>query len=120
MSDYTPPVGGNNNYMSQLNNSWGHHTPQQKTADKIDNIADKAKFALDMQDMIVQAIDMIEKEIMEMAGAPQPPNSSQLRTLAHRLNGQQQQLRQVMSHTKTFMKDIDHATDNIQRAKYSW
>lgn len=117
MSNYVPPVNSIPNYMS----SWGNYsTPAQQTANKIDHIADKAHFALEMLDTVIQGMDALEKELVEMSNLPHPPNSHMIRSIAHRMDAQQQQLKQVTHHVKHFMGDIDRATDVIQTNRASW
>lgn len=111
---YTPPVGSPN-YMGD----WGHSNTKH-VASKIDHIADKAKFGLDMLQNALVGFDGIEKELVEISNAPTPPHSQTLRSLAHRIDTYQQQLRNGMDQIKHMMTDIDKETDTIQRQKTSW
>jgi len=114
MSDYTPPVGQPN-----YNTGWGNHQSRE-TALKIDHIADKAKFGIEMLGTGLIGIDAIEKELMELSVAPQPPTQGQVRSLAHRLDAHQKQLQQGLDRLKQMMNDIDRETDTIQRPNSSW
>jgi len=115
MSDYTPPVG-QSNYMS----GWGNNGKTKETASKIDHIADKAKFGIEMLGTGVQGIDAIEKELIELSNAPEPPTQTQIRSLAHRLDAHQKQLQQGLDRVKDMLDDIDKETDNIQKPRSSW
>lgn len=114
MSDYTPPVG-QPNYMS----GWGNHQAKE-TAQRIDHIADKAKFGIEMLGSGLIGIDALEKELMEISNAPQPPSQAQIRSIAHRLDAHQKQLQQALDRIKEMMNDIDKETDYIQRPRTNW
>lgn len=114
MSDYTPPVG-QNNYIS----GWGNNQAKE-TALKIDHIADKAKFGIEMLGTGLIGIDALEKELIELSNAPQAPTQVQIRSLAHRLDSHQKQLEQGLNRIKEMMNDIDRATDSIQGPRTSW
>ncbi len=114
MSDYTPPVG-QPNYMS----GWGNNQAKE-TALKIDHIADKAKFGIEMLGSGMIGIDALEKELIELSNAPQPPTQTQIRSIAHRLDAHQKQLQQALNRIKEMMNDIDRATDSIQNPRTNW
>lgn len=114
MSDYTPPVG-QQNYMS----GWGNQQAKE-TALKIDHIADKAKFGIEMLGTGLIGIDAIEKELIELSNAPHAPSQVQIRSLAHRLDAHQKQLEQGLQRIKDMMNDIDRATDSIQGPRSGW
>ncbi|MBW7477635.1 hypothetical protein K0T92_23215 [Paenibacillus oenotherae] len=114
MSDYTPPVG-QPNYIS----GWGNNQAKE-TALRIDHIADKAKFGIEMLGTGLIGIDAIEKELIELSNAPQPPSQAQMRSIAHRLDSHQKQLQQALDRIKDMMNDIDRETDSIQRPRSSW
>ncbi|MUT65702.1 hypothetical protein [Paenibacillus sp. NEAU-GSW1] len=114
MSDYTPPVG-QNSYMS----GWGNNH-NRETAHKIDHIADKAKFGIEMLSTGLIGIDAIEKELIEFSHAPEPPTQVQIRSIAHRLDAHQKQLQQALDRIKEMMNEIDRETDNIQRSRTNW
>lgn len=115
MSDYTPPVG-NSNYMS----GWGNNSQAKETASKIDHIADKAKFGIEMLSTGLIGVDALEKELIELSEAPQPPTQVQIRSIAHRLDSHQKQLQQALDRIKDMMNDIDKATDTIQKPRSNW
>ncbi|MFB9328250.1 hypothetical protein ACFFSY_20160 [Paenibacillus aurantiacus] len=112
MSDYTPPVG---NYMS----GWGNNQAKE-TASKIDHIADKAKFGIEILGTGLIGIDALEKELIEMSNAQYAPSQEQIRAIAHRLDAHQKQLQQGLDRIKEMMIDIDKATDSIQRPRTGW
>lgn len=115
MSDYTPPVGSSN-YM----NNWGSNNQAKETALKIDHIANKAKFGIEMLNTGLIGIDSIEKELIEISGAHEPPTQVQIRSIAHRLDAHQKQLQQALERIKDMMNDIDRETDAIQKPRSSW
>ncbi|MGO4540842.1 hypothetical protein [Paenibacillus sp. 2TAB19] len=114
MSDYTPPVG-QNNYMG----GWGNQQAKE-TALRIDHLADKAKFGIEMLGTGLIGIDALEKELIELSNAPQAPTQVQIRSLAHRLDSHQKQLEQGLNRIKDMMNDIDRATDSIQGPRTNW
>ncbi|WP_195575423.1 hypothetical protein [Paenibacillus sp. 1001270B_150601_E10] len=114
MSDYTPPVGSSN-YMS----GWGN-SQAKETALKIDFIADKAKFGIEMLSSGLIGIDALEKELIELAEAPNPPTQVQIRSIAHRLDAHQKQIQQALDRVKDMMSDIDKATDAFQKPRTNW
>ncbi|MFB5268652.1 hypothetical protein ACE41H_17965 [Paenibacillus enshidis] len=114
MSDYTPPVG-QPNYIS----GWGNNQAKE-TASKIDHIADKAKFGIEMLGSGLIGIDAIEKELIELSHAPNPPTQEQIRAIAHRLDAHQKQFQQALDRIKDMMTDIDRETDSIQKPRTSW
>lgn len=114
MSDYTPPVG-QTNYMS----GWGNNQTKE-TALKIDHIADKAKFGIEMLGTGLMGIDSLEKELIELSNASEPPTQVQIRSIAHRLDSHQKQLQQALERIKDMMNDIDKATDFIQKPRTNW
>ena len=50
-------------YMNSSTSSWGYSSPQQQVANKVDHIADKIGFALDMANNQIIGIDGIEAEL---------------------------------------------------------
>lgn len=116
MSDYTPPVGSTG-YMS----GWGNNNNQAKeTALKIDHIASKAKFGIEMLSTGLIGIDAIEKELIEMSGGSEPPTQVQIRSIAHRLDAHQKQLQQALERINDMLSDIDRETDAIQKPRSKW
>lgn len=114
--DYTPPVGQTPNYMGGWNTNHTSHT-----ADKIDHIADKASFAVDMINNALIGFDGIEKELMELSSAAAPPQPETLRAIAHRVDTYQKQVQDGLVKLKHFMQDIDRTTDNIQnQSRTGW
>ncbi|MDR4982517.1 hypothetical protein CN491_23930 [Bacillus cereus] len=109
--NWTPPLGQTPNYM---NGGWNTHQTS-RTADKVDHIADKASFAVDMINNALIGFDGIEKELMELSSASNPPQPETLRIMAHRIDTYQKQVQNGLFNLKKFMEDIDKATDNIQR-----
>lgn len=114
MSDYTPPVGGTN-YLS----GWGNNQAKE-TALKIDHIADKAKFGIEMLNTGLIGIDALEKELIEISNGPNAPTQAQIRSIAHRLDAHQKQLQQALGRIREMMNDIDKATDSIQQPRTNW
>lgn len=114
MSDYTPPVG-QPNYMS----GWGNNQAKE-TALRIDHIADKAKFGIEMLGTGLSGIDALEKELMEISGSQHPPTQAQIRSIAHRLDSHQKQLQQGLDRIKDMMNAIDKETDFIQGPRTNW
>lgn len=117
MSNYTPPTTSPN-YMTS---DWGH-SRQKETALKIDHIADKAQFAIDMLESALRGFDTIEREIVDISNASTMPSREQIRAFAYRIDTNQNQLRDGLARLKQMMTDIDRATDNIQRqpVRTSW
>ena len=103
-------------YMeSSLTNGWGGYaTPQQASANKIDHIADKMAFAIDMANTQLLAIEGIENEIRNLVSSDIPPRKDQLMSLSTRLNTYQMQLRDSLTKIKQMTKEIDITTDSIQ------
>ncbi|WP_018885324.1 hypothetical protein [Paenibacillus massiliensis] len=118
MSDYTPPVG-QPNYMSAGSNGWGNKQAKE-TAVRIDHIADKAKFGIEMLGTGVSGIDAIEKELIELSHAPNPPTQEQIRSMAHRLDAHQKQIQQALDRIKEMMTDIERQADSIHNQRNSW
>jgi hypothetical protein len=116
MSNYNPGPGNTPNYMSS---DWGN-TQAKYTAMNIDHIADKAKFAIQMLEGVVNGFDVIEKEIVDISQASVMPSREQIRAYAYRIDGQQQQIKQTLEQLKQMMNDIDRKTDNIQGQRNSW
>lgn len=115
MSEYTPPVS-QPNYMS---NGWNNKQAKE-TAIKIDHIADKAKFGIEVLSTGLVGIDALEKELIEMSHASQPPTQEQIRSLAHRLDAHQKQIQQGLDRIKDMMTDIEKETDSFQQPRKSW
>lgn len=115
MSNYNPNPQ-QPNYMSS---DWGSSTTKH-TAFQIDAVADKAQFAIQMLEAVVDGFDVIEKEIIEASNASVPITREGLRAFAYRVDGQQNQIKQTLHHLKLMMSDIDSKTDNIQRGRTSW
>lgn len=111
---YTPPVGDN----SYLNN-WSNHNTQH-TANKIDHIADKAAFAIEMLQNALIGFDALEKELIETSNAPHPPQSQTLRSYAHRIDTNQKQLQDGLNKIKQLMSEIDNTTNQIQNPRGTW
>jgi hypothetical protein len=108
MSDYTPP--NSPNYMSS---DWGNYRTQH-TANNIDHISDKAKFAIEMLETALRGFDTIEKEIVDVAQSQNLPSREQIRAFAYRIDTHQNQVQDGLNRLKQMMVDIDKATDNIQ------
>lgn len=97
------------------NNGWGGYTtPHQASANKIDHIADKMAFAIDMANTQILAIEGIENEIRNLTNSDTPPRKDQLMSLATRLNTHQMQLKDSLAKIKQMTKEIDLTTDSIQ------
>lgn len=111
MNGYVPPASSPTpNYMG-----WGGATNQQMTAHKIDGTADKVAFVVDMLQNALLGFDGVEKELVGLSTAPNPPQPQYLMTLAQRVDTNQQQVMQGLAKIKELMVDIDVATDNIQK-----
>lgn len=107
--------------MSYINNSsWGYNSPQQQVANKVDHVADKISFALDMADNQILGIDGIEMELRALASGQTPPRPEQLTSIAGRLNALQNQLKDNFSKVKQMTKEIDITTDAIQNGNGGW
>lgn len=104
--------------MSYMNdNGWGYQSPQQHVANKVDHVADKISFALDMADNQIIGIDGIEKELRALASGQTPPRPEQLLSIAGRLDTLQNQLKDNFMKVKEMTKEIDLVTDAIQSNK---
>ena len=104
--------------MSYMNDSgWGYQSPQQHVANKVDHVADKISFALDMADNQIIGIDGIEKELRALASGQTPPRPEQLISIAGRLETLQNQLKDNFMKVKEMTKEIDLVTDAIQSNK---
>lgn len=104
------------NYMSS---DWGN-AKTKETALKIDHIADKAKFAIEMLESALRGFDSIEKEIMEASQSTNPPSRETLRAFAYRIDACQNQVQDGLVRLKQMMTDIDEVTDRIQSTKTTW
>lgn len=104
--------------MSYMNDSgWGYQSPQQHVANKVDHVADKIAFALDMVNNQIIGIDGIEAELRALASGQAPPRPEQLTSIAARLNTMQNQLKDNFTKIKEMTKEIDLTTDAIQNHK---
>ncbi len=106
---YTPPTASPNYMTSDWQNS-----RTKETAMKIDHIADKAKFAIEMLESALAGFDTIEKEIIDLSNASIQPTREQIRAFAYRIDSNQNQLRDGMNRVKSMMLEVDKATDGIQ------
>ncbi|WP_410983227.1 hypothetical protein [Bacillus cereus] len=111
---YTPNPSPN--YMSS---DWGTYNTKT-TALKIDHVADKAKFAIQMLESALKGFDTIEKEIIDASQSTNPPSRESIRAFAYRIDSCQNQLQNGLSQLKQMMEDIDKTTDTIQQSKTSW
>ena len=100
--------------MSYMNNNWGYNSPQQQVANKVDHVADKIAFALDMANNQIIGIDGIETELRALATGQTPPRPEQLTSIAGRLNALQNQLKDNFTKMQQMTKEIDITTDVIQ------
>lgn len=112
---YTPPTASPN-YM---NSDWSS-SKTKETAMKIDHIADKAKFAIEMLESALAGFDTIEKEIIDVSNATVQPSREQIRAFAYRIDSNQNQLRDGLNRVKSMMQEVDIATDNIQGFRSNW
>lgn len=113
MNNYTPKPTAN-----YLVSDWGTST-RKETALKIDHIADKAQFAIEMLESALRGFDTIEKEIVDISNASAMPSRETIRAFAYRIDTHQRQVQDGLERIKNMMKDIDKATDVIQ-PKASW
>lgn len=113
-NNYNPPTAPN--YMTS---DWGSSTTKE-TALKVDFIADKAKFAIEMLQTALAGFDTIEKEIIDASQATAPPSRETIRAFAYRIDTHQKQVQDGLDRLKLMMTDIDNATDRIQTPKTSW
>lgn len=106
-------------YLQGTNNSggWGYNSPHQVSANKIDHIADKMNFALDIISNQILSIDGIENELRALATGTAPPRPEQLIALAARLDSCQNQITDNVSKVKLMTKEIETTTDTIQTSK---
>jgi translation initiation factor 2 alpha subunit (eIF-2alpha) len=116
MSDNYRPPTQSPNYMTS---DWGS-SQTKYAAMNIDHVADKAKFAIQMLDSVVNGFDIIEKEIVDASNATNPITREGLRAFAYRIDGQQNQIKEALQHLKHMMDDIDRKTDSIQGQRTSW
>lgn len=100
--------------MSYMNNNWGYNSPQQQVANKVDHVADKIAFALDIANNQIIGIDGIETELRALATGQTPPRPEQLTSIAGRLNALQNQLKDNFTKIQQMTKEIDITTDVIQ------
>lgn len=102
-------------YIDSSSNGWGGYTtPHQASANKIDHIADKMAFAIDMANNQILAIGGIENELRALINGDVPPRKDQLASIATRLNSQQVQLTDSLNKIKQMTREIDLTTDTIQ------
>jgi hypothetical protein len=113
--DYTPPTISPN-YMTS---DWGSSKTKETTM-KIDHIADKAQFAIEMLESALRGFDTIEKEIVDLSNSSQMPSRESIRAFAYRIDTHQKQVQDGLERIKQMMLDIDKATDGIQSYKTSW
>lgn len=104
------------NYMSS---DWGKSATKE-TALKIDHVADKAKFAIEMLESALKGFDTIEKEIIDASQSTNPPSRESIRAFAYRIDTHQNQVQDGLNHLKKMMEAIDQATDTIQTPKTTW
>ncbi|MCU5076859.1 hypothetical protein COK00_11845 [Bacillus cereus] len=115
MNNYNPQPGGSN----LLASDWGN-TNARFVAQDIRHVADKVQFALQMLRSVVDGSDVIEKEIIDASNATTPITREGLRAFAYRIDGQQVQINQVISHLEQMMRDINSSTENIQHSRTGW
>lgn len=115
MGSYTPPTQPVN-YMTS---DWGG-TKSKETALKIDHIADKAQFAIEMLESALRGFDTIEKEIIDISNATQLPSREAIRAFAYRIDTHQNQVSDGLQRLRAMMVDVDRATDGIQGVRSGW
>lgn len=115
MNSYVPPTS-TRNYMTS---DWGSSTTKE-TALKIDHLADKAQFAIEMLESALRGFDTLEKEIIDISNASTMPSREQIRAFAYRIDTHQNQLGDGLQRLKKMMHDVDKATDPIQGVKTGW
>lgn len=103
-----------NNDFNDTNYMGWNNAPSKMTAYQIDNLADKIRFLTDMLDNTLISFDTLEKELVNMANAPVPPQPTALTSVANRIDGNQKQLRDGLNKLKELTKEIDLATDKLQ------
>lgn len=102
-----------------MTSDWGS-SKTKETALKIDHIADKAEFAIEMLESALRGFDTLEKEIVDMSNSTTMPSREQVRAIAYRIDTHQNQVSDGLNRLKYMMKDVDKATDNIQGVRTSW
>ncbi|MGK5510248.1 hypothetical protein [Brevibacillus formosus] len=101
--------------MSYINNSNGwsnQHT--NHVANKVDHLADKISFAVDMVANAAINLDGAQQELLTLANAPYPPQSTQLITLANRIAANKRQIDDGLAKIKEMARTIDQETNQIQ------
>lgn len=106
----------NNDQQTQYMNWNGTN---KHVANNIDHIADKMKFATEMIDNSLLNFDAIEKELISMSNAQNPPQPASLSAMAYRINSSQMQLKNALIKIRELSMDIDKSTDIIQNNN-SW
>lgn len=110
MSNYTPPVTSNTNYM----NNWGSSSTKM-TAMQIDHLSDKGKFAIDMIATALNGFDAIEKEIVEISSTVPPQLQAVLKMIAHRIDSNQKQVQDGLERMKYIMNEVKESKDILQK-----
>lgn len=103
--------------MSQAD--WGMN--QTKLA-AIENkhLADKAEFAITIIEGVVNGFDVIEKEIVDMSNSGVQPTREGIRAFAHRIDGQQNQIKQALQQLKEMVGDMKTTNQQIQSNRSGW
>lgn len=100
-------------YINSNSNGWGNqHT--NDVANKVDHIADKIQFAVDMVNNAAISLESAQQELNALANAPYPPQSSQLSQLASRIGTSKRQIDDGLAKIKEMARTIDSETDHIQ------
>lgn len=120
MSDYTPPVNSNNNYLSNNRNSWGTASQTRQDARDIQHVTERNKFAIEMIEASVDSFDAIEKMLIELAGSPVPPTQAQISNIAHQIDAVQKQTKTGLAKLKEFQNEIIVASQQIQTNRTGW
>lgn len=99
--------------MSYVNQGWGnHHT--NYIANKVDHLAEKIAFAVDMVKNASMSLESAQQELIAMSNAPYPPQSGQLLSLSSRIATCKKQIDDGLLKIQEMARAIDMETDNIQ------
>lgn len=104
--------------MEYMNAGWGMQASAM-TATQIDMIADKINFVSDMIAQGLIAFDAVESELVALSRGTVPPQPAQLQAIAGRVDVNQQQIFMGLQKLKELSKEVDRATDKLQRGNVS-